>query len=161
MRMIVQELILEGQGAQLVIQNMGMEQMNLTLHAKERRNQSDRTVLFPGGQGRHLTNPELIAEKRRLENEKKEKELAKERRKAAKANKKALKQQLEERWKEVCHAHDAAVAAWEIECLRLKGIETATKDLPKKPKRVLKKSLVEKKAAGESDEEESESSDDD
>jgi hypothetical protein len=52
--------------------------------------------LFSGGKGWHLTDPELIAEKRRLENEKKEKELAKEKRKAVKANKKASKQQLEE-----------------------------------------------------------------
>ncbi|PPQ88027.1 hypothetical protein CVT25_001008 [Psilocybe cyanescens] len=128
---------------------MGMKQMNLTLHAKEQRKQPDCAVLFPG------------AEKRRLENEKKEKKLAKEQRKAAKANKKALKQQLEEQWKEVCHVYDAAVAAWEIECLQLKGIETVMKDLPKKPKQALKKSLVEKETAGESNEEESESSDDD
>ena len=85
---------MEGQGAQLIIQNMGMEQMNLTLHAKEKAKQTDRTVLFPGGKGRHLTDPELIVEKRKLEKERKEKELAKEKRKAAKANKKASKQQL-------------------------------------------------------------------
>ena len=160
-RLVAQELILEGQGAQLILQNMGMEQMNLTIHAKEKAKQTDRTVLFPGGKGRHLTDPELIAEKRRLENEKREKELAKEQRKMAKANKKASKQHLEERWKEVCRLHDEAVVAWEVECLRLREEGTAVKYLPKKPKRVLKSSLVEREAAEDSDEEDSESGDED
>ena len=84
------------------------------------------------------------------------KELAKEQRKMAKANKKALKQHLEERWKEVCRLHDEAVAAWEVECLRLREEGTAVKYLPKKPKRVLKSSLVEREAA-----EDSESGDED
>ena len=146
---------MEGQGAQLIIQNMGMEQMNLTLHVKEKAKQTDRTVLFPGGKGWHLTDPELIVEKRKLEKERKEKELAKEKRKAAKVNKKASKQQLEEHWKEVCRMHDEAVAAWEVKCLSLRGVGTVVKDLLKKPKWVLKASLVEKEAEEESKEEES------
>lgn len=157
-QVVAQELIIEGQGAQLVVQNMGMEQMNRTLLAKEKTKQTDRTVLFPGGKGRHLTNHELIAEKRKLEDEKKSKELAKEKRKAAQANKKASKQQFDERWKEVCRLHDEAVAAWEVECRRLKAAGTVLKDIPKKPKRVLKASLMEREV---SDEEGSESDDDD
>jgi hypothetical protein len=61
----------------------------------------------------------------------------------------------------VCQLHDEAVAAWEIKCLRLKGTGTAVKNLPKKPKQVLKASLGEREAAEESDKEESESDDDD
>jgi hypothetical protein len=72
-------------------------------------------------------------------------------RKAARASKKASKERLEERWKEVCVAHDAAVAKWQVECTGLREGGTAIKDLPKKPKRVLKRSLVEGEAS-ESDE---------
>jgi len=46
--------------------------------------------------------------------------------------------------------HDEAVAAWEAECLSLRGAGTTVKDLPNKPKRALKASLVEKEVEGES-----------
>ncbi|KAJ3490068.1 hypothetical protein NLJ89_g11469 [Agrocybe chaxingu] len=154
-RITAQNLINEGQNAQLIIQNMGMERMNLTLHEKENPKRTDRAALFPGGKGRHLTDPEVIQLKRRMEEEKKQKEQEKEQRKVAKQNKKASKERLEQRWKEVCVAHEVAVAEWTAECDRLRGAGAAVKDLPKKPKRPLKASLEER------GEEESESKSDD
>jgi hypothetical protein len=50
-----QNLINEGQNAQLVIQNMGMVAMVRTLHEKEKPKQTERSALFPDGNGRHLT----------------------------------------------------------------------------------------------------------
>ncbi|KAJ6563093.1 hypothetical protein DFH09DRAFT_920423 [Mycena vulgaris] len=58
------EVISEGQNAQLILQNMGMDKMKQTLFQKEKPKRSDRSVLFPGGKGRHLTDPEVIALKR-------------------------------------------------------------------------------------------------
>ena len=83
-----------------------------------------------------------------------------ERRKVAKQSKKASKEQLEARWKELCVAHEASVVAWEAECVRLRGNGVPTKELPKKPKRALKASLVEKEDSGGSEDESSDGSDD-
>ncbi|KAF8511549.1 hypothetical protein BU17DRAFT_54561, partial [Hysterangium stoloniferum] len=78
-RLEAQEMIMEGQNAQLVIQNIGMERMNHTLHEKEKGKKSDRTILFPGGKGRHLTDVELIKQKWELEDTKAQEEAEKER----------------------------------------------------------------------------------
>ncbi|KAF8210822.1 hypothetical protein K438DRAFT_1959042 [Mycena galopus ATCC 62051] len=51
--------ISEGQNAQII-----------ALFEKEVGKKSDRTVLFPGGKGRHLTSDKVIAQKRALENAK-------------------------------------------------------------------------------------------
>ena len=69
-RMAASALINEAQNAQLIVQHMGMEKMNLTVHAKEQPKRSDRTALFPKGKGRHLTDPEVINLKRSMEEEK-------------------------------------------------------------------------------------------
>lgn len=83
-RLEAQEMIMEGQNAQLIIQNIGMERMNHSLHEKEKGKKSDRTVLFPGGKGRHLTDPELIKQKRELEDAKAHEEVEKVRKRVAK-----------------------------------------------------------------------------
>jgi hypothetical protein len=43
----------------------------------------------------------------------------------------------------VCVAHEEAVVSWKVRCEVLRENGTAAKNLPKKPKRVLKASLVE------------------
>ncbi|KAL0956266.1 hypothetical protein HGRIS_002422 [Hohenbuehelia grisea] len=61
---VAQEAAMEGQSAQMVIQSMGMEKLNRTLHKKEKGKGSDKLILFPGGKGRHLTDDEVIRKKR-------------------------------------------------------------------------------------------------
>jgi hypothetical protein len=77
-------MIIVGQNAQLVVQNMGMERMNHTLHEKEKGKKSDHAILFPGGKGRHLTDAELIKQKQELEDAKAQEEAEKERKRVAK-----------------------------------------------------------------------------
>lgn len=82
---VAQEMIIEGQNAQ-------------------------RTVLFPGGKGRHLTNSEVIQKKREIEEEKRQEEANKEERRSAKESRRAEKERLEELWKAMLDAHTEAVA---------------------------------------------------
>ena len=64
-----QQVIIEGANAQLIVQNLAMDKVSLTLYEKKKKKKSDRTILFPGGKGCHLTNPELIQKKHELEEE--------------------------------------------------------------------------------------------
>ena len=137
------EEIMSGQCGQLIVQNMGMEALNRTLFQKEQPKANDRAAMFPKGFGRHATDPEWIQQKRTLEDEAKQKEVDKAQRKVQKASKKARKVELEERWKAVCVAHEEAVVSWKVRCEVLREGGTAAKNLLKKPKRVLKASLVE------------------
>jgi hypothetical protein len=122
---------------------MGMEAMNHTLFEKEQPKNNDRAAMFPKNFGRHATDPEWVQQKRTLEDEGKQKEVDKAQRKVTKASKKARKVELEERWKAVCAAHEEAIVKWKAICKTLKGGGVVAKDLPKKPKHVLKASLVE------------------
>lgn len=158
-RLQAQEAIIEGQTAQLVLQNMGMEAMNRTLHKKEKPKNSDRTAMFPKGFGRHATDLECIQQKRLLEDERKKSEVDKAARKVSKQTKKAAKDRLEEQWKEVCAVHEEAVDSWKARCERLKEGGAAAKDLPKKPKRVLKASLEEEHRGAQRDQGEDGSND--
>ncbi|KAJ7466318.1 hypothetical protein FB451DRAFT_1040895, partial [Mycena latifolia] len=129
------EVISEGQNAQLIVQNMAMGKMSRALFEKEKGKKSDRSVLFPGGKGRHLTAPEVIAQKRELENVKEWETTDKAAKKARRDAKKVEREQIEVAWKEICVAHDAAVEKWAGRCLELKAGGVRAKDLPKKPKR--------------------------
>ncbi|KAG6818371.1 hypothetical protein H0H93_005504 [Arthromyces matolae] len=137
-----QNLIIEAQNAQLIIQNMGMEKMNATLHAKTKEKESERTVLFPGGKGQHLTDGKMIQKKRQLEEDKRQEELAKEERRNAKENHRAEKELLDEQWKQLLERYAETVVLWEMECQRLRKAGTRVKDLSKKPKRPLKPKLI-------------------
>jgi len=145
--------IMSGQSGQLIVQNMGMEAMNRTLFQKEQPKANDRAAMFPKGFGRHATEPEWIQQKRALEDETRQKEVDKAARKVTRASKKARKAELEERWKVVCVAHEEAVVNWKAQCEVLKKGGMAAKNLHKKPKRVLKASLVEEGNEDGSDEE--------
>jgi len=68
-----------------------------------------RSVLFPGGKGRHLTNPEMIKKKRDLEEEKRQEEVDKEGRKDARESRRAEKERLEELWKTMLETHMQAI----------------------------------------------------
>ncbi|TFK58589.1 hypothetical protein BDN72DRAFT_912125 [Pluteus cervinus] len=141
-RLLAQEAIMEGQTAQMIVQNMGMEKMNQALFEKEKRKKSDRTVMFPGGRGRHLTAPEVIKQKRELEEARKVEEAEKEARKVAKKAKKSRKEQVDKLWQEILQDHRAAILAWEDQCRVLRAAGSRVKDLPKKPKRQLKPKLT-------------------
>ncbi|KAJ6583118.1 hypothetical protein DFH09DRAFT_1245942 [Mycena vulgaris] len=116
------QAISQGQNAQLIVQNMAMGKLKQSLFEKEKGKKSDRTVLFPGGKGQHLTSDEVIAQKRAMENAKAKEE----------------KECLATEWKAMLAVHRVNVEKWEAQCLRLKAAGTRTKDLPKKPKRPLK-----------------------
>lgn len=136
-----QQVVIEGANAQMVVQNLAMDKVNLSLHKKEKKKKSDRTVLFPGGKGRHLTDLEVIRKKRELEEERVQEEVEKERRKVAKDNKKMEKEQLEVQWKTMTEEYENAVGVWETACQQLRALGTLVKNLPKKPKRPLKPKL--------------------
>ncbi|KAJ6525797.1 hypothetical protein DFH09DRAFT_1250689 [Mycena vulgaris] len=132
------QAISQGQNAQLIVQNMAMGKLKQSLFEKEKGKKSDRTVLFPGGKGRHLTSDEVIAQKRAMENAKAKEVTDKEAKKVKRDEKKAEKERLATEWKAMLAVHGANVEKWEAQCLRLKAAGTRTKDLPKKPKRPLK-----------------------
>ncbi|KAJ7191661.1 hypothetical protein GGX14DRAFT_380935 [Mycena pura] len=132
------ELISEGQNAQLVVQNLAMGKLKVALFEKEGSKKSDRRILFPGGKGRHLTAPEVIAQKREMENARKQEDDEREVKKAKREARKAEKARIEVEWKVMLAEHSAAVEAWVGRCAELKMAGTRAKDLPKKPKRPLK-----------------------
>ncbi|KAJ6577267.1 hypothetical protein B0H19DRAFT_1207794 [Mycena capillaripes] len=150
------EMISEGQNAQLIVQNLAMGTLKTALFEKEKGKKSDRSILFPGGKGRHLTTTEVIAEKRAPENAKGMEATAKATKKAKKEARKAEKERLEAEWKVLLAEHAVAVEEWAGQCLMLKAGGTKAKDLPKRPKRALKP-----KPKDSDDEEDDNSGDDD
>ncbi|KAJ7825668.1 hypothetical protein B0H14DRAFT_2368858 [Mycena olivaceomarginata] len=132
------QVISEGQNAQLIVQNIGMGKMKAALFEKEKGKKSDRTILFPGGKGRHLTADEVIEQKRALENAKAQEVTDKATKKAKREAKKVEKERLEAEWKAILADHAVAVERWTERCLTLKAGGMKAKDLPKKPKRPLK-----------------------
>ncbi|KAK7041044.1 hypothetical protein R3P38DRAFT_3179567 [Favolaschia claudopus] len=98
---VAREAISVGQNAQVIVQNMTMNQLQKALHEKEKGKKSDRTLMFPGGKGRHLTADEVIAQKLALEEAKQKEEVEKAAKKTRKEVKKAEKAEIEERWKKI------------------------------------------------------------
>ena len=135
------EIMEERSSAQLVIQNAHLSKLNQVLHTRENKKQSDRTILFAEGYGRHLTNDESIALVRG-QKERKEKESAElEQRRIARDDQKAAKAAIEEEWREIVKTHEQAVQEWNVECSRLQAEGLHAKDLPKKPRHPLKPKL--------------------
>ena len=81
--------------AQLVLQNAHLNKLNQVLHTCENKKQSDRTILFAQGYGRHLTNEESI-ELERGQKERREREATElEQRRVTRDDRKAAKAALE------------------------------------------------------------------
>ena len=135
---VAQQIINKGANAQLTIMNLTNIKLNQSLHAKETRKKTDRTVMYPGGKGRHLTAVEVIEQKRKLEKEREQEEMEREQRKAARGNRRAEKERLESEWKAMMEHYAHQVVQWEETCRRLREQHVMVKDLPKKPKRPLK-----------------------
>ncbi|KAF7364640.1 hypothetical protein MVEN_00333300 [Mycena venus] len=117
---------------------MAMGKLKQALFEKETGKKSDRTVLFPGGKGRHLTSDEVIEQKRALENAKAKEAAEKVTKQVKREAKKAEKERLEAEWKLMLEEHATAVDEWAGRCLQLKTNGTKAKDLPKRLKRPLK-----------------------
>jgi len=134
MMLRARELIDERQTAQLIIQHAHLTKLNQSLHAKENKKATDRTVLFPGGFGRHLTDPEfgqlLAAQTQRREAE----EAKKAERASNREIQKVAKAVAEAEWKKRKEDYEQAMEEWKAECARLRAEKVRAKDLPPKPK---------------------------
>jgi hypothetical protein len=127
----VQEHIIEGANAQVIVQDIFAIKLNSALNAKENEKADDRTKLFPGGKGQHLTCEDFIQQKKApLTKEKEDEEAARVERQKARGRKKSLKDALEKLRKTRKEEHEKAVAEWNEECKKLTN-EGAKKDLPK------------------------------
>jgi hypothetical protein len=151
----VQERIIEGANAQLIVQDIFAIKLNTALNTKENEKADDRTKLFPGGKGRHLTGEDFIQQKALLMKEKEDEEAARVERQKVRGRKKSQKDALEKLWKIRKEEHEKAVVEWNEECKRLTDGGAKKKDLPKKPTRPLK-SNVTKELVNEEDGEENE-----
>jgi hypothetical protein len=94
----------EANNAQLVIQDITLQKMNQTLHAKENKKKSKRTKLFTGGLGRHLTHVETIATVRANEDARALEKNQKEQRQKDREAKKGQKEKAEREWKVMVEA---------------------------------------------------------
>ncbi|KAI0245230.1 hypothetical protein BJV78DRAFT_1082449, partial [Lactifluus subvellereus] len=154
---LAHQQIQEGHTAQMIVQHLEVTKLTKSLEAKENQKKTDHAALFPYGQAVHFTDDKftdkLLDSQARLE----EQATAKEQRKSVREHKKATKEALEVEWKRICAAHDVTVAEWKAQCETLSAKGVSKKDLPVKPKRVLKSLLV---VADEDDDEEDEDNED-
>jgi hypothetical protein len=128
----------EANNAQLVIQDITLQKMNQTLHAKENKKKNKRTKLFTGGLGRHLTHVETITTVRANEDARALEKNQKEQRQKDREAKKGQKEKAEREWKVMVEAYAVTVKEWEDECKRLMMERVLKKNLPKKPARPVK-----------------------
>ena len=149
--------IIAAQNAQLTIQDVYLGGLNKALNTKENEKLAEKRTLFPGGKGRHLTEPEFIESREQAAQEKLDKDAERVKRSEKREKRKEIPE-------EIAKLYEARIKAWEVEvashstlCAELKKAGTKVKDLPKKPKKPLKKDAEkEVKARYESDEEEEE-----
>jgi hypothetical protein len=152
--------------AQLVIQNAELIKFKQALEAKEKKKKSERTVLFPGGLGRYLTDLELTRELKDQDARKEAKTAEKAQRKVSQEAWKVAKAAADGDWKRVVAEHEKVVELWKANCTLLRLAGTNVKDLPTKPKwllkpRVAKDMLGSGVGAGGDNEEETSSNEDD
>jgi hypothetical protein len=117
-----------------VIQHAHLIKLNQALQVKEKK-KDDRTKLFTGGFGRHMTDAEFIQSLKKHEEEKREEEAERRGRVADREAKKAAKEAAEAEWKAIVAEHERAVGAWKDECARLRAEGVRVKNLPAKPRR--------------------------
>ena len=136
--------------AQIIIQNLELAKMSQALQNIEKRNKKkeDRTSLFKGGMGRHLTDQAFIKELESRAQAKEVEERDKEQRVADRLVKKVDKGRRDAFWKEFKLGFSADVARWQAECNRLATDGIAKKDWPKKPKLPLKATVLDGEFGG-------------
>ncbi|KAH9962040.1 hypothetical protein BJV74DRAFT_716002, partial [Russula compacta] len=120
--------------AQLVIQHAHLTKLNQSLHAKENKKTTDRTILFPGGFGRHLTDPEFGQQLAEQAQRKAAEEAGKAQRASNREAQRVVKAAAEAEWKKKKEEYEEAMESWKAECLRLQAENMRVKDLPPKPR---------------------------
>lgn len=129
--------------AQMVLQHLHNEALKTTLRSKERRPKTDRTQLFPGGKGRHLTGDEFTTEvKKQVENRLREAEEVVHKR-TMRAEKAQETRDIQQVARIKRAAYDTAMKAYTAICSDLRAQGIRVKDLPLKPKFPRKKKAVE------------------
>ena len=131
--------IIAAQNAQLTIQDVYLGGLNKALNTKENEKLAKKHTLFPGGKGWHLTEPEFIESREQAVQEKLDKDAEWVKRSEKWEKRKEIPE-------EIAKLYEAWIKAWEVEvashstlCAELKKAGTKVKDLPKKPKKPLKK----------------------
>jgi len=136
--------VIEGSNAQLAVQSIFNSRLNEALNTKEHKKATDRTqLLFPGGGPRVLTDPMFIQKvtddkAARLAKVAAQAEGVKKRSRA-----KRMKAAIEMAWEQMGVDHQAAITAYDAECVVLLAQGVAKKHLPKKPKKGIKPKEVE------------------
>ena len=156
----------EASNAQIILQHLEVTKLAQSLEAKEKKKESERTMLFPEGVGTHFTADEFVNKWEMILEAKKTAASAKETRKAIRRDKKAKKATLALEWKQVVEEHERAVVEWKEHCDRLLEEKMPRKDWPVKPRRVLKASLMQEETEeaeddADEDDDDEEASDDD
>ena len=106
----------EGRSAHLIIQHAHLVKLNQSLNAKENKKEGDRTILFTGGLGRHLTDSE-VTDQLIAQNQRKEAKAAeKAKRKSGHEADAAAQAAVEAEWKVIITEHAKAVEDWQKEC---------------------------------------------
>jgi hypothetical protein len=136
----------EVQTAQILVQHLELTKMIQSLEAKEKKKKNDRTILFPGGFGRHLTDDQFVQQLQEQEQRKAAQSAERAQRMEGRDAQRAIKAAAEAEWKRMLADHEAAVEIWKANCERLRGEGTHVKDLPAKPKCPLKPKHVENEA---------------
>lgn len=112
MLVAVQNSIIEGQQAQLVLQNLQLVKQNEVLHVKENTRENDHTKIFLGGRGCHLTGDDFHEAQVETEREKRAKEAVKELRKNKKAFQKKRKEEIDKLWRQRNDEYQSTVEKW-------------------------------------------------
>lgn len=134
-----QRSINEAANAQIIMQNMHTEKLQVALQEKKKKKDKDRrSILFGDGKGRVVTSLEVISELQKEEEESKKMEEEKALRRMAREVKKDAKEKLEKQWEAMKKAHEQAVQDWNLECAHLAQQKVPKSRWPMKPKRPLK-----------------------
>ena len=130
----------EGAHAQLIVQNLHLNKLNMALKGKENQasKKTDRSKLFPDGKGCHLTDEAFIRSLEIAQAARTEKAAAVAHRKATWQDRKVERESLAKEWEEIKATHTVAVEKWEAECKHLIATGTLRRALPKKPIRARK-----------------------
>lgn len=158
----VKDTIIGAQNAQLAIQDVYLGGLNKALNTKESEATAERRTMFPGGKGRHLTEPEFIEERERAAQEKLDKEAERVKRNERREKRKDIPGEIARLYDERIKVWEGEIAAHTAHCDELRKAGTKVKDLPKKPKKPLKKDAekeIKDKYAEEDEEEDLEGSD--
>lgn len=129
----------EAANAQLVMQHMHAEKLQVALLEKPKKRTDDRrSIIFGDGKGRVVTSLEVVSELEKLEEELKKKEVEKLQRQSAREAKKDAKEKLDREWAAIKALHETAVESWNVECNHLAEQRVPKSRWPKKPKRPTK-----------------------